>query len=198
MIGCVMAGALTHIIIRNDLEHEHRVGGFVISSIKGLVADGPDPKLKEKLMLFGQFVGDWDILEARYPQPDGTEIKRRGEIHFRWVLDGKAVQDVWMTHEENPPHVVPVGTTIRFYDPKIDAWQSIWIAPMHGLVQTFLARKVGDEIVLEGKSKDGYPERWIFSEIRPDSFRWKSVESHDNEKTWQLTEEMRVQRNRNR
>lgn len=77
-----MAGARTHIIIRNDLEHEHRVGGFIISSIKDLVADGPDPQLKEKLMLFGQFVGDWDILEARYPQPDGTEIKRRGEIHF--------------------------------------------------------------------------------------------------------------------
>jgi len=29
--------------------------------IKGLGADGPDPKLKEKLMLFGQFVGDWEI-----------------------------------------------------------------------------------------------------------------------------------------
>jgi hypothetical protein len=26
--------------------------------IKGLGADGPNPRLKEKLMLFGQFVGD--------------------------------------------------------------------------------------------------------------------------------------------
>ena len=33
--------------------------------IKGLAADGPDSGLKEKLMLFGQFVGDWDIVEAR-------------------------------------------------------------------------------------------------------------------------------------
>ena len=67
--------------------------------IKGLGADGPDPNMREKLMLFGQFVGDWDIVEARYPQPDGTEIKRKGEIHFGWILDGRAIQDVWMTHQ---------------------------------------------------------------------------------------------------
>jgi hypothetical protein len=162
--------------------------------IKGLGADGPDPNMREKLMLFGQFVGDWDIVEARYPQPDGTEIKRNGEIHFGWILDGRATQDVWMTHQENPPRAVPAETTIRFYDPMIDTWHSIWISPLHGIIQTFLARKVGDEIVLEGKSKEGFPERWIFSEIAGNSFRWRSVESHDNENTWQLTEEMQVRR----
>lgn len=172
--------------------HLNKLGSTLI--IEGLAAEGPNPELKDKLMLFGQFVGDWDVVEARYPQPDGTEIQRRGEIHFGWILDGRAVQDVWMTHEENPPRVVPVGTTIRFYDPKIDAWHSIWIAPMHGLIQTFVARKIGDEIVLEGKTEEDYPEHWIFSEITPNSFRWRSVESYDNEKTWQLTEEMRVRR----
>lgn len=40
--------------------------------IDGLAADGPYPGLKEKLDLFGQFVGEWDIVEARYPKPDGT------------------------------------------------------------------------------------------------------------------------------
>lgn len=163
--------------------------------IKGLGAEGPNPELKEKLMLFGQFVGGWQIVEARYPQPDGTEIKRKGEIHFGWILEGRAIQDVWITYQENPPRVVPVGTTIRFYDPKIDEWRSIWISPKQGLVQTFVARKVGDEIVLESKTKEGYPENWIFSEVTPNSFRWRSVESHDNMKTWQLTEEMRVRRN---
>ena len=162
------------------------------SSIRGLVSVAPDPKFSEKLMLFGQFVGDWDILEAKYPQPDGTIIKREGEIHFGWILDGRGVQDVWMIRKEG--RTVPVGTTIRFYDPKIDAWHSIWIAPMHGLVQAFVARKIGDEIVLMGKSKDGYPEHWIFSRITSDAFHWRAVESHDNEKSWQHTEEMQVSR----
>ena len=163
--------------------------------IKGLGADGPDPELKEKLMLFGQFIGDWNIIEARYPQSDGTEIKRQGEIHFGWVLDGRAIQDVWMTYQENPHRIVPAGTTIRFYDSKIDAWQSIWISPAQGVVQAFIGRKLKDEIVLESKTREGYPEKWIFSDITPKSFRWHSVETHDNGNTWQLTEEMRIRRN---
>ena len=163
-------------------------------TIKGLGADGPHPEFKERLMLFGQFIGDWDIVEARYPQPDGTEIKRQGEIHFGWILDGRAIQDVWMTYRENPRRVVPVGTTIRFYDPKRGIWQSIWISPIQGVVQTLVAQKVNDEIVLESKTKEGYPQKWIFSDITPESFRWRSVETHDNGKTWQLTEEMQVRK----
>jgi len=164
--------------------------------IKGLGAESPDPELKEKLMLFGQLIGDWDIVEARYPQPDGTEIKRQGEIHFRWILEGRAMQDVFMTYRENPRRLIPVGTTIRFYDPKIDAWRSTWMSPIQGAMQTFIAQKVNQEIVLESKTKEGYPEKWIFSDITSQSFRWRSVETHDNGKTWQLTEEMQVRRSR--
>src|SRR6266568_3314755 len=113
-------------------------------TIKGLGADGPFPELKEKLMLFGQFVGDWEM-DACYPQPDGREI--------------------------------PSGTTIRYYEPKIDAWHSIWISPKQGIVQSFVAREEGEEIVLRGETKEGYPEHWIFSEITPASFRWRALES---------------------
>ena len=70
--------------------------GNCASVIKGLMANGPDVSLKEKLMLFGQFVGDWDIVEARYMQADGTGVKMKGEVHFGWILGGTAIQDVWM------------------------------------------------------------------------------------------------------
>ncbi|MFW9833801.1 MAG: hypothetical protein ACFFEK_07390 [Candidatus Thorarchaeota archaeon] len=164
--------------------------------IKGLSATSPDDKLKDKLMLFGQFIGNWDIVEARYPQPDGSEIKKRGSIHFGWILDGLAIQDVWMTYEEKARRFVPAGTTIRYYNLKIDVWQSIWISPSQNITQTFIGRKIKDEIVLESCTKEGYPEKWIFSDITPQSFRWHSVESHDNGTTWNLTEEMEVRRSR--
>jgi hypothetical protein len=32
---------------------------------------------------------------------------------------------------------------------------------------------VGDQIVLEGKGPDGVAIRWIFSEIKTDSFHWR-------------------------
>ncbi len=162
--------------------------------INGLHADRPSPGLEDKLALFGQFVGDWDILENRYLQPDGTWSVSRGELHWGWILDGRAVQDVWMSIDEKTHRPVPEGTTVRFYDPKIDAWHSVWISPTQNVVKTFLARQIGAEIVLEGKTAKGYPVKWIFSEITHDSFRWHSEESHDNGKTWMLKEEMQIRR----
>jgi len=162
--------------------------------IRGLLAVGPDPSLEQKLMLFGQFIGDWDIIEARYIQADGTWVKMKGEVHFGWILDGTAIQDVWMGCREGSQKVILFGTTIRFYDPKIDAWRSTWLSPIKGIVQTFIARKVNDKIVLEGKTTEGYPEKWIFSQITDKSFRWHSEETHDNGKTWLLTEEMDIRK----
>jgi hypothetical protein len=163
-------------------------------SIQGLEADGPDPDFEKKLMLFGQFVGDWEIHEARYKQPDGSWAKMKGEVHFGWILGGTAVQDVWIGRPEGSDTLTVYGTTIRFYDPKIDAWQSTWLSPIKGLVRVFIGRQVGKEIVLETKTAEGQPEKWIFSEITSQSFRWRSEESHDNGKTWTLTEEMRIRR----
>jgi len=145
-------------------------------------------------MLFGQFVGDWQILEDRYTQTDGTEVKLKGEVHFRWILGGMAIQDVWMGGHADSKEVTLFGTTIRFYDPKIEAWRSTWLSPIKGLVRTFIARKVNDEIVLEGKTAEGYTEKWIFSQITPQSFRWHAEETHDDGKTWLLTEEMQIKK----
>jgi hypothetical protein len=128
--------------------------------------------------------------------PDGTWTVSRGELHWRWILDGRAVQDVWMTTDEKTSRSVREGTTVRFYDQKIDAWHSVWISPAQGVVKTFVARQAGDEIVLEGKTAEEYLVKWIFSEITPDSFRWHSEESRDNGKSWTLREEMRIRRRR--
>jgi hypothetical protein len=163
-------------------------------SIKGLGAMGPDPGMEEKMKLFGQFVGDWDIVRSWQKLSDGTEVRTKGEVHFGWILGGSAVQDVWMGCEEGSEKVTLFGTTIRFYDPEIDAWRSTWISPFKGLVKKFIARKVGDEIVLESKTVDGHPEKWIFSDITRDTFRWRSEETRDGGRTWLLTEEMHIRR----
>jgi len=162
--------------------------------IAGLGADGPFPELEEKLSLFGQFVGDWDILEDRFFEPDGTESVQEGELHWGWILGGRAVQDVWMFRDKETHRVIPAGTTVRFYDSKIDAWQSVWITPQGNAVLQFLGHKVADEIVLDGKAREGTLLKWIFSDIKPDSFTWRGEESKDDGKTWVLAERMRIRR----
>jgi hypothetical protein len=118
-------------------------------SIVGLSSDGPYPKFKDKLMLFGQFVGDWDIVSVQSPSPSGVPFKARGEVHFGWILEGRAVQDVWMTYDDKSKRAIPVGTTIRVYDPSIDAWLSTWISAIRRSVQTFVDRP------------GGHDERWL-------------------------------------
>lgn len=164
------------------------------TTIKGLAASGPDPELKEKLDLFGQFVGDWDILEDRFFNEDGSEEVLNGELHWRWILDGRAVQDVWMFEDKATNKITPGGTTIRFYDPQIEAWKSTWISPIQGVVETFIGRKLGEEIVLESKNKNGNPIKWIFSDIERNSFTWRGEESDDDGRTWKLKEKMIIKR----
>ena len=162
--------------------------------IEGLPAEGPDPKLADKLALFGQFVGDWDILECRSLEDDGTWSITHGKLHWRWILEGRAVQDIWTTIDDKTHRSIPIGTTVRFYDPKIDAWHSVWLSPVNGVVRAFIGRPVGSEIVLEGKNSRGNAIRWIFSEITPQSFRWRGEELRNPPSGWVLYEEMRIRR----
>ena len=159
-------------------------------------ADGPAPELADKLQLFGQFVGSWELDVVYHGHAGERELT--AEWHFAWALNGRAVQDVWIApHRRDrargePP--VDWGTTIRFYDPRIDAWRSTWIGPVKGLVLPFIARPAGDEIVLETSFQDDELTRWIFSEITPSSFEWHAIESNNAGRNWSLVQEMSARR----
>ena len=165
-----------------------------IWEIAGLASDGPFPGLEDKLSLFGQFVGDWDIVESQTLEEDGRWTSETGELHWRWILEGRAVQDIWMFRDEETNKIVPAGTTVRFYDPEIDAWHSVWITPLHRDVDLFLGRKVGTEIVLERKDPDGVMTKWIFYDVKPNSFLWRGEKSKDLGETWTVYEKMTIRR----
>ena len=42
------------------------------------------------MMLFGQFVGDWEC-DVVLIQPEGSKINGSCEWHFGWVLQGRAI-----------------------------------------------------------------------------------------------------------
>jgi hypothetical protein len=162
-----------------------------------LVASGPHPDHADALMLFGRFVGEWDLDWAEYDGNGEPSTTERGEWIFGWVLEGRAVQDVWILPtraSRNRAETREYGTTIRFYDPRLDVWLVTWSGPVNGARRTFVARQSGDEILQIGRTSDGLPMRWIFSAITDDSFTWRSLSSKDGEKTWQLHEEMHVRR----
>ncbi len=47
-------------------------------------------------MLFGWFVGAWDF-DVTNIAVDGTKHEFKGEWHFGWALEGRAIMDPWIT-----------------------------------------------------------------------------------------------------
>lgn len=85
------------------------------------------------------------------------------------------IQEVWISPPQNARENVSTkrntyGTTLRVYDPKIDAWHILWINPITQTYNTMIGRKIGDEIIQEYHDDDGTLNQWIFTEITPKSF----------------------------
>ncbi len=158
-----------------------------------LAAPGPFAEFADKLMLFGQFVGSWDI-DATWYQPDGTRRTGTGEWHFDWILGGRGIQDVLFASGA-PAH--QFGTTVRCYDSALDAWHLTWMQPTSGEYVNLLGRKIRDRIVCEEiGATNGKRACWSFTDITPDSFHWLGEVTSDDGVTWFLEQEMRATRRR--
>jgi len=70
------------------------------SFLEGLTANGPAAEYADQLMLYGQFVGDW-LAETVEFAADGTVTHSQWDIRFDWVLEGRAIQDLWITPVRN-------------------------------------------------------------------------------------------------
>ncbi len=166
-----------------------------------LHAHGSDPERAEALRLYGQFVGGWDT-EITAHGEDGKSYRATGEIHFGWVLEGRAIQDVWMIprlSEREGASQFPVagnwyGTTLRVYDPTIAAWRIYWIDPARCIFRQQIGRARGPDIVQEGTTETGALSRWSFTEITPNSFLWLGEAKPPDESGWRLVVEVRAQR----
>ncbi|MDP4511802.1 hypothetical protein [Nonomuraea turcica] len=160
--------------------------------IDALHVTGPSGEHADKLMLFGQFVGSWDI-EWSGIGLDGEPARAKGELHFGWVLGGRAVQDTWIMPGRHEPVASTLrafhGTTVRFYDPDLGAWRSTWIEPVNARVRRFIGRPVDGDIILLSDEEDPWL-RWRFTDITRSSARWLGETSYDNGATWVFDEEM--------
>ena len=156
----------------------------------------PDEALRAELQTFGRFIGSWALEWSRPGDPDAP-VGVHGELHFGWVLGGRAVQDVWIVPADGTAER-PFGfhgSTIRFFDRDRGVWRSTWIEPVNARVRTFIGREVGDEIHLVSTDAEPFL-RWRFTEITPDRFVWLGEFSDDEARTWRLEERMVANRRR--
>lgn len=165
-----------------------------LEMVTGLQAVGPHPSLGEQAQVFGRFVGVWDGEYTEFSK-DGKTIHSSGEWIFGWIMDGRAIQDLFIIHPSAARKERYIGTTVRYFEPKSGTWSVTFIDPENGSVASFTGGAVEDgRIVLHSQNKDGKESRWSFDEIRPDSWVFRDEETSDGGKTWRLREEDHMKR----
>jgi hypothetical protein len=158
------------------------------SLVKALHTDRPAADRADKMGLYAWLIGHWEMQSVVYNDDGAKEAGPRGEIHFGWVLEGRAIQDVW---------VLPgffYGTTLRVYDPALDAWHILWSDPLKQYYTRQIGRAHGSGIVQEGTDEAGTPVRWSFTEITAESFHWLGERSLDDGESWHLQVEFFARR----
>jgi hypothetical protein len=164
-----------------------------------LAASGRSPDIPEAMDIYGFLIGSWELDLVGYDD-EGHVIKTIGEASFAWVLEGRAVQDVFINPrrsergQDSPQFANWYGTTIRIYDPSIEAWRVNWFNPHDGIRAELIGRRRGKNIVQEGKFPDGTPIRWTFGDITQNSCRWRGERLEPDGKTWRLQVEFQARR----
>jgi uncharacterized protein len=161
--------------------------------IAALFSSKPHPSLGEQGKVFDRFVGTWDC-DYTFYIGDGNVRHSSGELIFDWILDGRAVQDIWIAYPKDEAKERSIGTSVRFFDTKSNMWRVIFVSPAYGAVITMQGGAEGDRIVLRGKDDEGSALRWSFNDIKTDSFVWRGEKSRDGGKTWVLEEEHHMRR----
>ncbi|MFI5728648.1 hypothetical protein ACIA49_00910 [Kribbella sp. NPDC051587] len=139
-----------------------------------MVSDAPRPEFAEAFQPFAPLIGSWDLDVAWYDEHGDVTRSTRGEWHFAWALDGRAVADIWIT----PSRAARAtdgdgewGLSIRIHDPELAAFRSTWMGPKAAFVMPFVAHADGETITLESQTAS---TRWVFSDLTGQSFHWRN------------------------
>lgn len=131
--------------------------------VDALVSAGPASEFAEIDGIFGFLIGSWDI-EAILHGADGRIQRSRGEIHGSWVLQRRAIQDLFIfPRRADPASGVPTQgdryvTTIRTYDWTLQAWRVNFINPAAGETSArLIARRSGRSLKWRGRSQTARP-----------------------------------------
>jgi hypothetical protein len=151
------------------------------NTFAGEAANVPEKKIPRNA-LFDQLIGTWDVRYEIFDK-NGKVRRDRGQVSYSWILDGKALQEIWSSASESTGSQA-FGTTIDFYDLERQRWTAVWIYPAQGVMSIMTGGEVNGSIVLTGHNQSGALERWSTSVTSPDSIAVRADVSDDDGKTW--------------
>jgi hypothetical protein len=162
--------------------------------VAALEATSPNPSLGDQAQVLSRLVGTWDVEYTDFAK-DGKSIQRTGEFIVSWVMDGRAVQDLWIVDPSGKRKDREVYTTLHYFDAKSRTWHATFVDPEHGSIARFTGGPEGsDRFVIETADLGNPTNRWSFNDIRPDSFVYRDEASSDGGKSWRLQSEYKMKR----
>lgn len=159
---------------------------------QALLASERHPTILAAEDIYAPLLGIWDVTVRDYLE-DGREIEGHGEWLFARVLDGRAIQDVWIVPSrcDAPRERHPCeryGSSIRTFDPNLRRWRVTWLNPVSGAFDMLWARAEDGRIVQEGSSSTGQEIDWTFARITPTEMHWIG-KGRDENGNWRLEAE---------
>lgn len=158
--------------------------------VNALVSNGRNSIIPEKDDYFGALIGEWNF------EWNDNNAKRQviGEWIFSWVLEGRAIQDVFIcpsraTRNINPQPDGEYGTTFRIYNSKTAKWDISYGCT--GNITRLEAQRENDKIVLTEITQK--KEKWVFSEIEGNSFHWQNI-NVEEDGTWHVNADLYAKR----
>jgi hypothetical protein len=167
-----------------------------------LAAAQRSPEIPEAADAYGWLCGTWDLKVLHYRGIDVAARDMTGEVHAARVLEGRAVQDVWIMPRIEDRRVEfdrtmnMYGTTLRSWDASLQGWRIAWTNPVSGHREEQVGRWNGSDILQEGTRADGTRTRWTFVEITANSFHWRGEAMHPGNDSWVLEGEFLATRRR--
>jgi hypothetical protein len=168
----------------------------------GLASAGRSDEIPESHDVYGWLVGSWELDVKHYWAVNVSSEGIKGEMHAGWVLEGRAVQDIWIMPRRaergpNPDKKRNMyGSTLRAWDSSIQAWRIIWSNPAGDHFEQQIGKRSGNDIIQLGQRADGSSTRWSFVEITDDSFHWLGESQPVNGNEWILEGEFLARRMR--
>lgn len=165
-----------------------------------LAAEGRSVEIPETMDAYGWLVGSWDLDVLHYWARDVSAQNIKAEVHAAWVLEGRAVQDVWiMPRSEDrslrmDKKMNMYGTTLRVWDATIQGWRITWRNPAGDHHEEQIGRKSGKDVIQLGTRPDGNLTRWRFTEITDASFHWIGESHPADSQEWKLEGEFLAKR----
>lgn len=133
---------------------------------------------------FAPLLGDWDFDYCDFPY--GCERQVEGEWIFRRILNGAGIEDLFLCPSRRTMLSAPqpdgeYGAAIRIFNPTTKVYDMVYACEKYMVSLAF--SKEGDQLV--GTVTERPREKWVFSDIQENRFRWQNITVMDDG-TWRV------------